>query len=385
MDREISIGIPERKTLSDLWALSDKYYKIYGVEVENVSHWNPSEHFKDKLQKEIKLPSLNPIVDYVVSTNFPESIDIIKKIGFNDKYQYGLVTPTGSVSILSTISFLKEQGVQKIVVLAPVYWTVIHICRQFNIDIEIIYLERHEGNFSVPKNITKKSRSESEKIAYWFTNPVYCTGVHINNELIKLSETLVNNNSWIIFDECLSTISRSAGNQLRNYGKFIGIYAPHKGVCVNGIKFSIVITDKYYKEFLEHWSTVHYGCLGASNRIAALHFLSDDFDSYEKEFDSKISLTRDFLLDLSQHHTGLSIDQSANGYLNTLYFSNIKGDVSYDLDWLWNIVKESGAIMIPGTRNHFSPNLEFCFRVNLSADSPRFRSRLINLVNILSG
>lgn len=383
-DIEMELGIQERETLMDIWKMADRYYDAYGVDVENVSHWNPSKNFQKSLSGLLKLPTMHPIVDYVMSLNMPESDNVLSKLGFSRKCEYALITPTGTVSILSAISLLKEQGVERIVLFAPFYWTVFYVCNQLSIEVEMFYLYRDCGKYKYPEFSEIFGGNLSDKTAFWFTNPIYCTGVHLDEITVEVAKLLIEKKAWVIFDECLCSYERNLGPHLSGHEKFLGIYAPHKSICVNGLKFSTLVTHQTYRDFVDHWSTIHYGCLSVANKVAAQHFISKNFDTYLTKFTKKINRTREYILSLSEKYDGFSIDPNADSYLNTLYFERYSGDASNDLVWLWELVKNTGTIIIPGIRNHFSVNIGFCFRVNLAADSPRFRHRLEILISYLS-
>lgn len=168
----------------------------------------------------------------------------------------------------------------------------------------------------------------------------------------------------IITDESLCTAGHELIRVLGKYKNFIGIYSPHKSICMNGNKFSIITYSKEESLLFNDWVVALSGNLLVSNGVAVNHFLSNDFNVYSHIFNQEIKNNFAKLKKLLKQ-LNVDYDLKAEGYLVTLYFSNIPGEKGYDKIFLKKLIFNTSTTLIPGIRNHFSKDLGFCFRVNL--------------------
>lgn len=360
---KVNSEINEINFLDEIDGLEEEYIKKFGVKPLNVSNWNSSYEFKSDLVEliEINVPfnQLDYIFSYSESDDIKESI--FDKLGFTDKAI--LFTHSGSASIINTVNLLKYKGITKIVVLCPAYFTLFHACKAFNIELVSVYLHRDDDGFYFDNNeLVELSSSDT---AYWITNPVYCTSVYYTSEQIKFFRNILENN-MVVFDESLSILGKEIGRIIGDHPNFIGIYSPHKTICMNGRKFSCTISNKEEQSILDAWSDVFCGCLGVSNDIAISHFLSQNYDIYSSAFHKKIDIQFSKIIEICKIHN-VSYDQLANGYLISLYFPNIPAEKGLEIPFAKDVMFNTGIRYISGIRNHFSEEYGFCFRINLSA------------------
>ncbi len=374
------INIDELSDIRDIEDLSERYKEKYGSEVLNISWWDPSTEFNSKMIDILNLPIYEDPINYIFSYEVDQRSRLLRKMGFNNSRKSGLITNSGSVSILIAVHWLKSIGIKKIHVLCPYYFTLGHNCTRDGIEIEYVHMVKNNTGYRIPIEILEESSIE----ALWVTNPVYCTGNYLINEDIEYLRSLLLKNVTIIADECLAFNRKELSNKLGDYDSFMGIYAPHKTICVNGIKFSMIVFNKKYEDFFDQWADVYCGCLNPSNIIAIDHFLSPNFEVYQEQLINETRSVYDFLKTEVDKHQDINIDSDSVGYLTSCYFPNINAHLSKDIDFLWNVTKNTGTSFIPGLRNHFSPKVGFCFRVNLAMDSAQFRSSMIRLLRFLS-
>lgn len=371
-------NIPELATLDFLDKIKNNYKLKFGVDPYNISDWDPSVNFKNEIIPNLKIPPINELIDYSFSYTNNYRAEILKSLGFDIKQKGCLITPSGSVSILCVVNWLNAMTDKIVHVFCPVYFSLIHNCNNFNIKITKQYLIKKQTNFSLPDNLNIIPS------VVWITNPVYCTGVHINNKrIVGQLKQIMNNGKYLIADECLAISGKELSRTLGNEKNFIGIYAPHKSICVNGIKFSVIVFDKIHQDFFDHWADILYGCLPASSNSSISHFLSTNFINYQNLFLQRISETFNFIIKLCKPHDVVKYDKDGLGYLITLYFPKINGKLSLNSDFLHEMTYQTGGYFIPGIRNHFDPKFGLCFRVNLARDSPIFRSTIVRLINYL--
>ena len=355
--------INEINFLDEIDCIEEEYIKKFGVKPLNVSNWNSSYDFKSDLVELIEINEPFNQLDYIFSYSESEDIkkSVLAKLGFTDKSI--LFTHSGSASIINTVNLLKCSGITKIVTLCPAYFTLFHACKVFSIELVPIYLHRNNDVFYFDNN--EFAELSSPDTAYWITNPIYCTSVYYTLQQIDFLKILLNNN-MVVFDESLSIVGKEIGRIIGDNPNFIGIYSPHKTICMNGRKFSCTISNKYNQNVLDAWSDVFCGCLGVSNDLAISHFLSQNYDTYSIAFHKKINIEFNKIIAICEKHN-ISYDKKANGYLITLYFPNISAEKGLEISFAKDIMFNTGIRYISGIRNHFSKELGFCFRINLSS------------------
>lgn len=359
-------NLREMDFLQDLKSIQNEYYSKYGHEPVNVSDWNPSIDFKEKVQHKLIMDNkFNPI-DYVFSYTFsPQNHDeILSKLGYNNYQQKRsiLITPNGSSSIRNALHWLKQNKCNKLLAISPTYFTVFCGCQDYGIEYKELFLHRYNSSFVVDEKELFDKVMQVD--AVWITSPVYCTSTYFDNFMINNFIKILKLGKIIIADESLCISGHELIRKLGNYTNFLGIYSPHKSLCVNGNKFSLITYAKEEDNVFNDWVVALSGNLLISNGIAVNHFLSDAFEKYSNAFNVQLKLNfmevKKLLYELE-----VDFDYEAQGYLITLYFKNIDGNLGYNEVFLKKLINNTGTTMIPGVRNHFSADLGFCFRINL--------------------
>lgn len=356
-------SIKELNFLDDIDSIEETYRKAFGVDAFNISNWNSSNEFKKSIIDNLSLQNEIDNLDYIFSYEQTDTTinHILKKLGFSSKMAT-LFTHSGSASIFNVLNLLKMNGVKKLIILCPVYFTVIHGCEILNIDYDLVYLQRENNRYIFDEKFFEANGNKT--IAYWITNPIYCTGVYYTGEQINLFKKISENN-YIIIDESLCMLGCFIGPKIESKN-MIGLYSPHKSICMNGIKFSLAVTNINFQNQFDAWSDVLCGCLSCSNQIAINHFISNNFVQYKKAFDEKVAYNFKKLRTLMDIYN-VSYDTYAKGYLISLFFPNIDASQGLNLNFNKEVLFNTGVRFIPGIRNHFSKNMGFSFRVNLSA------------------
>ena len=355
--------INEINFIDDIDDIEKEYRNSFGLPVLNISDWNSSKEFKVVMSKllcdKIQINDLDYIFSY--STDKKTIQLLLKKFGFKNTNKSVLLTHSGSASIFNVINLLKEKGIKNLYVLCPGYFTIFHACSIFDINCIPLYLKR-SGHFEIDYDEILKTKKND--CAYWVTNPIYCTSVYYSDEDINFFKILLKN-SVVVFDECLSFNGRELCRILGDSKNFIGIYSPHKSICINSFKFSMVVCSEIYQNFLDAWADVFCGCLNNSCEFAIQHFLSNNFDYYYNIFKCNII---DKLNSLKQIclKENVELDENANGYLISMYFRQIDAQNGLDLDFIKTILFNTGIRFIPGIRNHFDKNMGLNFRINLT-------------------
>lgn len=352
--------------LQDIKSIQSNYLSDFGHMPFNVSDWNPSNEFKLKVQHVSEMKNSFNSIDYVFSYTFNEDShnNILKKLGYDNSLDKRaiLITPNGSSSIRNVLHWLKENKFNKLLAISPTYFTVFCGCNDYGIDCKEIFLQRENYSFFVEE--TELFDNVKQVDAIWITSPIYCTSTYFKDTMINNFIKILEMGKYIIADESLCISGHELIRKLGRFSNFIGIYSPHKSVCMNGNKFSVITYAKEESLLFNDWVVALSGNLLVSNGIAVNHFLSNDYDIYKQLFDHEIHSNFSELKALLNEYN-VDYDYKANGYLVTLYFHNISGDKGYDKKFLEELIYNTGTTMIPGIRNHFGANLDFCFRINL--------------------
>ena len=352
--------------LQDIKSIQNEYYSKYAHNPFNVSDWNPSDEFKRKIEYKLKMKNCFNPIDYIFSYTFDQNShnNILKKLGYNNNLakRAVLITPNGSSSIRNVLHWLKENQYNKLITISPTYFTVFSGCNDYNIEYKEIFLYRDDYSFFVNEQDLFSNVTQAD--AVWITNPVYCTSTYFENRMINNIKKILEMGKIVIADESLCISGYELIRKLGEYKNFIGIYSPHKSICVNGNKFSIITYAKEENLLFNDWVVSLSGNLLVSNGIAVNHFLSNNFEIYSQAFNDEINFN---FVKLKKLLSKLKVDYDckSNGYLLTLYFPNIPGNKGYDKEFLKKLIFNTGTTMIPGVRNHFDHNLGFCFRINL--------------------
>ncbi|WP_319759051.1 hypothetical protein [Maridesulfovibrio sp.] len=369
--------INELSALEDIEKIEDEYCKKYRIKPTNVSWWNPSSDFKARTSFALNIPFIDNVVDYSFSYTLDCHEQLIDKLGFAQNDKSSLVTPSGSVSLVCALKKIRDEGYKRVLALSPHYFTVPHIAKSLGIEFDRIYVNRTSDgylfdDFALPCDTV-----------LWITNPIYCSGVYYSTCEIEKFRTLLESGVKIVADECLAESGKELSRHLGRYTNFTGIYCPHKTVCMNGIKFSCIVSNKADQKYYDHWSDAVYGCLSSSNVTALCHYLSDDFEIYDNTFRDNLKKTWNDLTDHFHKIPNIRYDYNSHGYLRMVFVTD-KNESILDGEGLKKCIMDSGASFIPGSRNHCSKEWGLGFRINLAADSPQFRGALVRLLKTLA-
>jgi hypothetical protein len=356
--------------------LADKYKTENGVDPFNLSYWNPSSSFNTKMMSYLKLKYQVNLIDYNYTYLLPIKEKILKKFGFDFNIKDCMFTDNNTISIMMIVNWLYNNKIKKINIVCPTYFSSINICNNFDIHCNFIETDILD---SYKIDINLKTKGE----VFWFTNPIYSTGHYLDAHHIDIIQKIIDNN-LVILDESNANINMELSFKFGNHRNFIGIYSPHKSLCINGLKFSFFTFNHSEEPFFD--KSVDYLCggLSASSVNAIYHTLSDNFIEYSHHFYCKMEESKQFILEICKKNKNIYFDSYSNHYLRSIYFTNIDANKGDDIDFLWNIINQTGSIFFPGTLNYFPLKSGFSFRLNLARDCSQFRASFIRLINVLS-
>lgn len=375
--------IRELRLLADLDGISERYKERFGATPINLSLWNPAETLVRDF--ELRLPASPDLrgIDYAFSYEIPEREVLLKALGFDPAARGCLLTHSGSTAIVASANWLRKRRCSQVLIVGPRYFTVPHALTSFGIDWTVAHMRRSQnGKFSFP---ILEGLSLDKIDAIWLTNPVYCTGVDYNGrELDDFISTMLGRGMRIVIDECLSERGRRIGPQFTQEG-IAAIYAPHKSICVNGVKFAVIVFDSLEQEHFDSWCDVWNGCLPISSIVGIRHFLTPDFERYRTDFRKLTLLRHEKVRAILSQTPSISLDPEADGYLISVYVPRIEARFGLDASFLEEAANATGAIFIAGARNEMDPAAGLSFRVNLAAIDSAALGALARLCAWLDG
>ncbi len=375
MDNQVFESISSFDQIEDL---EIKYLKKYGIEPFNISYWDPSDEFSDMMYPYIKINYNHNLIKYLYTFQIEHlKVKILEKLGFDPTRKDGILTTNGTISIMMMIHWLKEHGYNRLHVIYPSYFSLKNNCQK-----EKISIIKHEIDYNTGY-ITSIIPNDYNGDAFWITNPAYSMGHNIasfNKGLVK--ELLYNN--IVIFDDCVIQNSQTASRLFGNHKNFFGIYAPHKAICMNGIKFSMIVFNCEDEPFFDQSVDFLCGGLDIASMAAIHHYVGDEYEKYNHIFQINIRKTNDWISELCKKFPKCFYTNINNHFINSIYFPNIPYDLGLSTDFIWDLMDNTAASIITGAQNEYPRNSGFSFRINLARESPIFRATLIRVLCYLS-
>lgn len=218
----------------------------------------------------------------------------------------------------------------------------------------------------------------------WITNPIYSTGLYSLEANCDLLRQIADAGAVVVADESLALRPTAIARCLGGHENFVGLYTPHKSICMNGVKFSIVVVHPRHKTTLEDWAEVLFGGLSLSATIAIQHFVTSSFDEYRENFSRLMRRTRDWHVDLVDGFDGaVELDEGSEGHFVMAYVPGLVAEHGSRIDFLAELLQQTGCMVVPGSHSGLPEGSGFCFRVNLARDSEAFRHALPRLYSFL--
>lgn len=358
--------------------LEIKYLKKYGVKPFNISYWDPSEEFSDMMYPHIKIDYNHNPIKYLYTFQIEHiKIKILEKLGFDPTLKDGILTTNGTTSIMMMVHWLKEHGYNRLHVIYPSYFSLKNNCHKENISII-----KHDIDYKTGYITTIRPNDYTGE-AFWITNPAYSMGhniASINESLIK--ELLYNN--IVVIDDCVIQNNKTASRLFGNHHNYFGIYVPHKAICMNGVKFSMIVFNCEDEPFFDQSADFLCGGLDNASMAAIEHYVGEEYDKYNKIFQTNIRNTNEWILRTCKEFPECFYTNINSLYINSIYFPNIPYELGTNIDFIWNLMDNTAASIITGAQNEYPKESGFSFRINLARESPVFRATLIRVLYYLS-
>lgn len=365
--------IPELESMERIEELQDELQA--DASVFNVSHWDSSPFFRSSLRKHLRLP-LQPSPEPYIYSYWLQKGTLLRRLRFEPERKGCLVTPSGSISTLCAMNWLRLRQVKSLHIVCPAYFAAFHVASALSLPVNRSYMVRSGKGFKL--SLPELNSGD----ALWISDPVYSTGVALNKAVLAQLARIAEKGTPIVLDLCLKA-SFQYSKSLKENPHVVVITSPHKAVCLNGIKFSAVIFDKSHTQSFEHWADALTGGLGFSSQMALEHYQSSGFVKYGVEFQKLIRRSRSFVAGQLKRNKTCRTDICEDGYFQAIYFPRVSALLEHDVSFLRKVFEECGACFIPGNRNYFPPDWGFGFRINHARDCPQFRGAVSRLISYL--
>lgn len=305
---------------------------------------------------------------YTYSFSLEERKQVLKNLGVsaeNSQSAMGLLLQSSTIAIVNMINLLVHYNYKKICIIQPAYFSVTSCCSMLSMKYGIEQISFTDGYPRLPV----KAIISGGYDCVWFTSPIFCTGFYPDSKCISDLKYLKSMGLTIIFDESLALPGKELVRSFPIDKEIFAIYSPHKAISINGLKFSVIVCDKIYEDFLEQWVDVFSGALSVSNRDAIFHYISPNYlDACYPAYKDYIDRSK-LIIDkvIGQFPFAFMLPNTDGHYINV--FINLNKEIEREEGHLVeDVINACMASFIPSTLNGFDPCQGFGFRINLTMD-----------------
>ena len=368
-------------SIKDLVKAQCDYTNTHGTTPIFLSDWDASF-------SEISFPSLDfgfsyeEAQKYYYWTDEMNNKNSFQKYIF-DKYNYNLqldrfaLSNNGTSSLFLAMMTLYELGVKNILVFSPAYFTLLNILDTFNF---------HFFEYKMPLEITSIDYEDIKNIiknnnidAMVLTNPLFGTGVEINEQIVKELAQLANiHDIWFLMDYIYGGMPWNTSNKqiyifnftmyqaISKAEKYIFIESISKRLFLNGTKFSFVFSNPRMIRRILRLSIFSIGSMSVvqaklSNRVyeptserGIIMHIEDNLNIAKHNFDMIKTILSD---------TSAKITKTNCGYFTLVSMPN--NQLANDMDIAVKLIKRYGIMTTPHSRYLYVEPNYYSFRVNL--------------------
>ena len=364
--------------------LGAEYEREHGLAPFNISYWNPSTQMERMLLSHLNLPRPSFQIPYIYSY-YEGKDETLRRLGFTCDTRRCWFINAGTIAVLLAVRWLAAQDIDRVVVLCPTYFSVLHLCEAMKLPLGLLHMQRVGGCWQLPKEeIMAAIKNASHKTALWLTNPVFSTGCYISEPDRAFLTSVLEKGTIVVADECLALNGYEIGRTLGGFERFMGLYSPHKSVSVNATKFASIVFDKKYQDFFRGWGDVMSGPLASSTYSAIIHFLGDDFHRFQTIFLNHVDSVREEIAAIVSRRPGVvEVDEHSMGHYIMFYVPRVQAGCGEDEKFMRDLIWSTGATLVAGIRSHMNTDLGFNFRINLARECPQFYSAFHRIIEYL--
>lgn len=368
-------------SIDEIIDLQEKFRKKNGMLPLNVSNWTVSDIFRKEMERLFQHNVINSPIDYLYSYSISSEIknEVMQKLGVNESIissKTCIFFPNNSLSIINICNLLQKKQCKKIGILYPAYFSISACLSTYGMKSIPFYIMRKQQKYIIPFADILREKLD----ALWITSPIYSTGVHYDRDNIDLIEKILQSGTLVILDESFCIKGNELIRKFSKHKNFISIYSPHKSISFNSYKFSAIICDDYYEDFLDQWLDVLCGNLPQTSIVAINHYLSYNYDVCYQGFQNFINRAHDEVISILNKFPNVDFDHITYGNLMTIYVKNLDYTKSRSMDFLRNVTSNTFTMYYPGYLNGFAKSMGFCFRINLALFNPDYIAGLERLL-----
>lgn len=286
-----------------------------------------------------------------------------------------LIGNNGTSSIMLSLLALTELNIERVLVFTPIYFSTLNLLEMLNMHVfryDLSITNDFQINMDALETFIKKNKIE----VLFITDPIFGTGVEHNLDFYrKLSELTLKYNLWNIVDyvyggmlwnedNCIfNSKSDYIINNLRNT---IFIESISKRLFINGIKFSLVFSEKTIIKKIKRLSIYTTGsmCLNQLETYRKIYDLNNIDD-----INNIINNNKEHALKTYNKIVSFLVGEKCiTSKCNSSFFIIIgipKTKYENDINIALNFVKNKGVLTIPHSRYLLESEKYYFFRVNL--------------------
>lgn len=350
----------------------------FKIKPYDISHWNSGEEYKKLLLSALELPPLSNLSDYCYSYSYSNKVKT--KILSQHSFINAACTifNSATAAIATICCALKEQGMRKVCIINPSYFSVSECFKTFNFDVTCINLE-YEETYRIPF----KKIKEVDADVVWITQPVFSTGTYLSNsELQELAKKA----SYLVCDASMCDTINHLSDLRIDCKKAIFLFSPHKVISLNGVKFSYALCSTDMKNALEDWGDIIGGSITSSSALAVDHYLSDNYSKCRELHTSYVERSHTTIDQIIKDNQEIIKKcGESEGTYETLSILKVPFIEQVNLDFMYNLMSNTFVSITPGCANGFDKQNGFCFRVNHTLNINENTLALMHLISYFRG
>ena len=372
--------IQELLMLDEIEKAEEQYKSVYSHAPFSLSTWNPSDYYRNVyLFNKTVLPQCPDIIDYIYS--YELDAQLLKSCCLHltgSENAPITITNSGTASITLVASVLSALKRKRILVISPTYFSVLYNCQQMGFELKELHMLRQQGGYRLPQEEILNALDEIDVL--WVTNPIYNTGIYINEDDQEFLYSYVLPDKYLVADECFCQTGKEFSRRFSGQPHFIGIYDPMKQFLINGMKFSTIVHPAELQNIIEQWSDVVCGSLTNSTVQAMTYYISQESDSLRQSVQQANQMIQKQVRVTVSKFEQADLDDHVDGHMMMCYVPNLKADYLNTSTDFCAFQENTDASIIPGTRFHFPDSCGFSFRINLARFDPTRFSRALQRV-----
>jgi histidinol-phosphate/aromatic aminotransferase/cobyric acid decarboxylase-like protein len=355
-----------------------------GIPLLNISHWDSSREYQDLMMKTLSLNSSQSIWNYTYTYSYTDETrrKIKEKLGIaSDAVDSSMILllQSSTIAIVNICNLIKLHGYKKVCILQPAYFSVANCLDLFGVPYSFEYSLFSEDGVCIPE----REIMQKEYDVLWITSPVFSTSVYYSCEQVNIIENLARGGKLVICDESLALPGFELVRNIKPSPNIISIYSPHKAISINGLKFSAIVCDAIFEDFLEQWVDVLSGALSQSNCNAISHYISDNFDLCFHVYKSHVDSVKRILQTSAITQSNINFLRNTHGHYISVFHNKFHQKIGMDLEVMRQIMKNAYASFFCGMLNGIEYDTRLSFRMNLTLNKNDLVAAFIRVVKYL--